>query len=94
MKNIEEKIDKLTENVDKLTGAVGKLSQTVDGLAGTVSRLAETVDELAMMTKQGFDSVGKETSEIKFKLDGLVKHFEFDALERRVVDLELKLRQN
>jgi hypothetical protein len=79
MNNTEEKIDLLTQNIDKLVGAVSKLT--------------DTVDELAVTTKQGFDAVGKETAEIKSRIDGLVHRFEFDALERRVVDLELKQRQ-
>ena len=58
-----------------------------------------TNEELATMIKGGFDSVSKDITElkqgqidIKARLENLVYRFEFSALERRVEELEIKLK--
>ena len=58
-----------------------------------------TNEELATMIKGGFDAVQHDINElkqgqtdIKARLENLVYRFEFSALERRVEELELKLK--
>ena len=85
--------------VDGLVTTADGLTKTVDGLTENIDKLTATVDDLALMTKNGFDADQKDFVElknsqidIKARLENLVYRFEFSALERRVEELELKLK--
>jgi hypothetical protein len=56
-------------------------------------------DELARMIKEGFDDnaarLGRleaDMKDVKHAVEGVVQHYEFDELERRVDVLEKKVR--
>jgi len=65
------------------------------------------VEELAVMVKNGFDETGRRfeavegrlanleqgQTDIKARLDSNVYRFEFHALEKRVEDLEIQVRE-
>lgn len=77
---------------------------TIDDLAKKIDGVAKSVDDLAVITKKGFDAVGKQfegvnscmntlengQEDIKLRLNNVAYRFEFIELQRRIILLEKK----
>lgn len=99
MENNDKKIDELIGVVKELAIKVGGNTSAIESLSVQTKDNALAIEDLAVMVKNGFDHVGeeindlkKDVNDIKSVLDNRIRRYEFDALGRRVDDIELKLK--
>ena len=100
--NLDKKIDaldeKLSEKIDDLDDRVFSVEKRMDTMEGKMNLLGGRMDSMEIEMKSSFktvvsylDSIENEIAEIKVALDKKADKNDLDALEQRVLRLEVEL---